>query len=35
MEVYLEKVVTVDGVEESRKKLHSDYYEASAPQMTG
>jgi vancomycin resistance protein YoaR len=35
MEVYLEKVVTVDGVEESRKKLHSDYYEASAPQTTG
>ena len=35
MEVYLEKVVTVDGKEESRKKLHSDYYEASAQTATG
>lgn len=35
MEVYLEKVVTVDGKEESRKKLHSDYYEASSQEATG
>ena len=29
MEVYLEKVVTVDGVEVSREKLHQDFYAAS------